>query len=127
MKKQPFNASGFKALQDELQQLTEVALQAEAQKISNDFADWIQSNFELKESQIRFLENLDRTFLKFTAEEVAFAVANKRPVTLAKSDPPANDDDQGKIIYTKSSLRASNGTKTGFAAGGELLIEISYS
>lgn len=127
MNKQPFNASGFLRLQEQLQQLPAHALQAEVQKIRTDLTDWILANFELKDRQIDFLKNLDERFVNYTAEQTAFAISNNRPITLAKADPPKEGDEQGKIIYTKSSLRASNAASNGFSAGGELIIEISYN
>ncbi|TCC94194.1 hypothetical protein EZ428_05290 [Pedobacter frigiditerrae] len=127
MRKFTFNEAGFQALQQELYQLNNDMLAAEAYQIKNAFAAWVLSKFELAQSQIDFLNKLNEAYVVFMAEQTSFAVGNRLPVSLAKEEAPANGDDQGKIVYTKSSLTASNAHPSGFAAGGELLFMISYT
>lgn len=125
MKKFPFNAAGFQAIQQELYQLDDQLLEAEAEQIKHSFVDWVLARFELAQSQVDFFKRLEERYLIFIAEQTSFAVGNRLPVSLAKEEPPATGDDQGKIIYTKSSLTASQGPN-GFEAGGDLLFSISY-
>jgi hypothetical protein len=126
MKKFPFNEAGFIALQEELYQLSDDLLTAQAKQIETTFENWVMTNFELSQSQIDFMKNLDQRYLGFMASQTSFAVGNRLPVSLAKEDPPASTDEQGKIVYTKSSLTASNAQPTGFVAGGDLLFMITY-
>lgn len=127
MKKFPFTEEGFQALQKELYQLNDDMLAAEADQIKDSFTAWLPSRFELAQKQIDFLNKQNKAYVVFMAAQTSFAVGNRLPVAMAKEDAAANGDDQGKIVYTKSSLTASNAHPTGFVAGGELLFLISYT
>ena len=126
MKKFPFDELGFLALQQELYQLSEEALRVESQTIKYSFTTWLPSRFELSIRQLSFLNNMDERDLVFIAEQTSFAVENRLPISLTKEEPPADGDDQGKIIYTKSNLTSSNGKTLGFVPGGDLHFKITY-
>ena len=82
-------------------------------------------HFELVESQINFLQNLDERAVSFIAFETSFAVANRLAISLNKADPPT-DEEIDKIIWPKSSLSAKAGTNFEFDAIGMLEINIAY-
>ena len=126
MRTYPFTNAGFVELQTHLYALSDSELHAEAASIHLQFNTWMEANFELNTQQILFLVRLDARMTDLLAFLTSFAVENRRPISLHKEEPPPEDDGQGKIIRPKSTLAASAGVTTPFAATGQLEIHITY-
>jgi len=126
MEKFPFTAAGFNALQLKFYALTDQLLMAEAEYIKDDFDDWMAANFELSNKQLLFLAAIDARLHALLASLTYFAVSNRLPVVLRKADPPADGDEQGKIIWPKSNLTATWSTNNAYLATGALEIHIAY-
>lgn len=125
MNKFPFDNAGFLALQTQLYQWSDEALTRESEKIRADFDLWMAANFELSERQRAYLLSIDARAKLLLAFDTSFAIENKLPISLKVEGEP-NGDDQGKIIWPKSSLTASSGGSIGYEAGGTLQINIKY-
>lgn len=126
MKKQPFTNIGFANLQSELYKGPDEQLFLEAEAIKLDFKKWMYNQFELEPSQLKFLSELVPSMIVHLSEQTSFAVANRLPVTLNKSEEGKEGDKPGKIINSKSNFSASAGTSIPFLAEGDLTIEILY-
>lgn len=126
MEKFPFTATGFIRLQEQLYLLTASQLEAEAAQIQHDFDDWMATHFELSAQQLRFLTAIDSRLHALLAAQTSFAVGNRLPILLLKADPPAEGDEQGKIIWPKSTLTAIGGINTPYMPSGMLEIHIDY-
>lgn len=125
MIKFPFDNAGFVALQTQCYQLTDEALRLEAEKISTDFDLWMADNFELTARQLAYLLAIDARAKSLLAFDTSFAIGNRLPISLHVEGEP-NGDDQGKIIWPKSSFTAHSGGSIGYEAGGTLQINIRY-
>ena len=125
MKKFPFTNEGFQAQQTVLYVLPDAQLKLEATQIKKDFKNWMANHFELAQTQLNFLQELDKRALSLIAFETSFAVANRLAISLNKADPPA-DGDIDKIIWPKSTLSAKADKNFGYEASGTLEINIAY-
>mgnify|MGYP006148607529 FL=1 len=123
--KYPFTNAGFIALQQQLYQLDDQSLSAEANLIQTNFGQWLFSNFELSLKQQSFFSQLNPSAVSLYASETAFAVANRLTVTLDKNDEDKDEDEQGKIIWSVSSLNARSGINS-FEPSGTLTFYIRY-
>lgn len=122
--KYPFTNEGFVALQAQLHQLDNQALANEAKLIQADLGQWLQSKFEFSPQQQTFLSNLPSSAVALYSAETAFAVENRLMVTLDKDEK--DKEEQGKIIWDKSSLSARSGMN-GIEASGTLTFYIRYT
>ncbi|SOD15123.1 hypothetical protein [Pedobacter xixiisoli] len=121
--KYPFTNEGFVQLQKQLQQLDDQALSAEAAKIRADFSQWLLTHFELSRRQESFLAQINPSAISLYSAETAFAVENRLIVRL---DKEKDKDEQGKIIWNVSSLKAQAGIDH-FEATGTLTFYIRYT
>lgn len=126
MEKFPFTTAGFNALQQQLYALTDQALLVESEHIKNNFTVWMAAHFSLSEKQLLFLNAIDERAKSLISFETSFAVGNRLPVLLQKAEPPAEGEEQGKIIWPKSTLSAAWGTQTPYQPSGTLTIHIDY-
>ncbi len=124
--KYPFTNAGFIALQQQLYQLDDQSLSAEANLIQTNFGQWLFSNFELSPNQQSFFSQLNASAVALYGSETAFAVANRLMVTLDKDEKDKDKDEQGKIIWSTSSLSAKAGINS-FEPSGTLTFYIRYS
>lgn len=126
MEKFPFTATGFTQLQEQLYLLPDAQLEAEAAQIQHNFDDWMASHFELSAAQLLFLSAIDNRLHALLAAQTSFAVGNRLPILLLKANPVAEGDEQGKIIWPKSTLTAIWGPNTTYMPSGILEIHIDY-
>lgn len=124
--KYPFTNAGFIALQQQLHQLDDQSLLTEANLIQTNFGQWLFSKFELSPSQQFFFSQLNASAVSLYSSETAFAVANRLMVTLDKEDKDKDKDEQGKIIWSISSLSARAGINS-FEPSGTLTFYIRYT
>ncbi len=124
MEKYPFSNEGFQGLQQQLYALTNADLDAQAVAIRTGLSAWMDLNFELQPSQLQFINSLETKAVRWLAEQTAFAIENRLPISLTKDTPTENDDEQGKIIWPKSTLTATAGAD--YTASGTLEVHIAY-
>lgn len=134
MNKYQFTNEGFIALQIWLYSLSEEERQRQVNQIESDFWLWATTVFELNELQLSFFNKMKAGSLKFLANQLAFAIANKLPVNLIKNEQPASraaaaeaDDHQGKILETSSSLTNTTDQDGEVTPSGELTIQVTYT
>ncbi|MBB2146920.1 hypothetical protein GM921_15555 [Pedobacter sp. LMG 31464] len=125
MKKFPFTNADFLALQHDLYNLNDEVLKIEADLVLNDFDYWMNNHFELSVNQLCFLKCIDARAKPLITFNTSFAIENRLLIILNKARN-SNSDEQGKIIWHKSTLTASSGGNTGYRASGTLEINIAY-
>ncbi|TKC10661.1 hypothetical protein FA048_10820 [Pedobacter polaris] len=125
MKKFPFNHAGFQSLQQELYLLSDEVLINEAAQIEINFDQWMNEHFTLSEQQFRYLKTIDPRVKKLLTIYTSFAIGNRLSISLNKAEP-SSDDDQGKIIWPKSTLTACYNSNNSYVVSGSLEINISY-
>ena len=126
--KQPFTPEGAANMLAALYNLSDPALKIEALAFTHDLKMWLSVHFELNSHQELYLQQLNESATEFYAQLGGFALINRLPITLdvapLPTDPPK--DDQGKIVYTLSSLNATANGEGGSVATGELTYCIRY-
>lgn len=134
MTKYPFTAEGFQALQKNLYELPQSALQLQADELRIDFRNWMISNFLLEPSQTAYLANLSEKTVAFAATATSYAVENRLPVILRKKDRPErmgvaqtqNDPEEiFKILDVENQTSITEGEE-GPVAGGDVIINIDF-
>ncbi|WP_461791629.1 hypothetical protein [Pedobacter sp.] len=130
MEKFPFTGQGAKALMTELYQLSDPALQLEANAAGADFRLWIGSHFELDQSQLEYLDGIDETWIAVAAQDTKAFLAARKPIRLQKIPTPASrnhSDDRGKLLDLDKKKTASYSEHEGYQQSEELLYTISHS
>jgi hypothetical protein len=122
--KQQFSTEGVAAWQQSLQSSSNQQLQEIAAKITANFKAWLTQTFELTSSQVDYFHHLNASFVQLTAAQIAFAVANRLPVTLNK--PSAAMARGSKLIRDKSKVEAEADGNGNVDASGEVEYEITY-
>lgn len=129
--KQAFTKEGAAKVLANLYQLSQDELEKEAVALREDFKRWLSTKFEMNTHQTAYLEKLNPKAGEFYGQMGSFALQHRLPITLdiaAKDEdtPPAKDDEQGKIVYTKNSTTAVANDKGEMQAVGELSYCIRY-
>lgn len=127
--KQAFTPEGAATVLANLYNLSDHALKIEALVFTHDLKMWLREHFALNTHQELYLEQLNESATDFYAQLGGFALSNRLPITLdvapLATEPPPKDE-QGKIVYTLTSLgTAANGEGKSVAAG-ELTYCIRY-
>lgn len=124
MQKKPFSQPGFELLQTELYALDDVLLQLEADAIAINFKAWMNQHFELSVKQLTFLNLIDQKAVYFLEMQTSFAVANRLPITLQKTED--DDEKTGKVIKPKSKFTVTADSAGKLSVEGDLEIQIYY-
>ncbi|MFN0255003.1 hypothetical protein [Pedobacter ureilyticus] len=124
--KYPFTNAGFMALQQQFHQLDDQSLSTEANLIQTNFGQWLFLHFELSPKQQSFFSQLAPSAVALYACETAFALENRLMVSLDKDEKDKDKDEQGKIIWSVSSLSARSGINS-FEPSGTLTFYIRYT
>lgn len=125
MQKKPFTQAGFESLQAELYALDDALLQLEADAIVLNFRGWMAKHFELTLAQMTFMNQIDQRCIYFLEIQTSFAVNNRLPISLAKGEPPG-DEESGKVIKPKSSFTVTADNDGNMVVEGDLHIQIYY-
>ncbi|RYY17103.1 MAG: hypothetical protein EOO04_25920 [Chitinophagaceae bacterium] len=133
MTKYPFTQAGCLELQEELYELTNVELGAEADSLRENFTFWVEAHFVLAPSQVAYLNSLNSHLIEFMAYNGALAIANRLPINLVKptsrsaaGDPEPDPEDDEKLIRPKSRIASTGNNQGGYEITGDLEIEILY-
>jgi hypothetical protein len=132
MTKKPFTGKGVQLYQEELYVLSDAALQEEARYVHNDFQNWFIDRFELTESQLEYVRNLELPFIGMASQLVSHYIGNRLPMSLNKTE--SNDDDgddggedgRGKLILFGESQQAVYSQQSGTMLTGYLQVMIRY-
>jgi hypothetical protein len=124
----PLTASGINDAMNELQQMPQFELQAEADQLASDFKGWMAAHFELNAKQLVFLNAIDAATTTLTAQACSFALANRLPIYLEKGIKATIEEEkpQMKIIRATSNLSSNSNSDGKFSVGGYVTIQISY-
>lgn len=123
-----FTQHGVNALLEELYQLPQFELKAEADYMRSNFREWMTTRFELKPSQLHYLENMNEQTANLTATACSFALANNLPIYVEKPANSGKDEEEPvfKGIQAKTNLRAKSGSDGSAGVGGHVTISIAY-
>lgn len=138
--KQAFTPEGAANVLAHLYALPDDALQMEAQAFAHHLKDWLRTHFELNSHQEAYLAQLNEQATDFYAQLGGFAMRHRLPITLdvapkesvesvksVKSVKKGDKDDQGKIVYTKSTVTAVANGRGEILPEGELVYCIRYN
>jgi len=99
MQKFPFTDLEGQDLQNQLYQLTDVQLKAEADLISLDFKKWMAEHFTLSPTQLHFIAKQSQKMIGFLSTQTAIAILNRLPIILIKpASKPDNEVADSKLI-----------------------------
>ncbi len=131
MQKFQFNDQGAADLITALYQLSNPALQLEADAAGADFRFWISSHFELGQSQLDYLAGIDEQWISIAAQQTKAFLVERKPIRLHKMPEPShrnsNGEDRGKLLDLDKKQTASYSEQDGYQQNEELLYAISYS
>lgn len=130
MEKQPFDETGLQQLLTALYALPDPDLTEEAYALRNQPKLWINGHFELDHDQLEFLHQMPVAAANFLGQQGAFAIENRLPVSLIKSNQPKSSTEgqpkQDKLFKTNSSLSSTTDIEGTNTPGGELHLEVTY-
>ncbi|MHA4894119.1 hypothetical protein ACXZ1K_05150 [Pedobacter sp. PWIIR3] len=123
-----FTQSGVDALLQELYQLPKFELKAESETLKTNFREWLSDRFELKPSQLDYLNNMNAQTLKLTAASCSFALANQLPIYVEKPANESKDDDPPKLkeIMVSTNLKSKSANDGKWGAFGHVTVCIGY-
>lgn len=130
MEKQPFDETGLQHLLLALYAMPDNDLNEEAYALRNHPKLWINGHFELEPQQLEFLHQMPTAVTKFLAQEGAFAIENRLPITLQKNyqaeDTRENGKEDDKWFKPTSNLAIETDSEGHTTASGSLAIEVTY-
>lgn len=119
MEKPLLDSLGAQQVLASLYGLPEKELQQESQNALENLAEWLENHFDLKPSQVLYLEQIPEDYFTFLSEKIAHFLSLRLPIQLVT--PYAADDDlppidhPGKLLITEESSRATYVPDTGYA------------
>lgn len=81
-----FTPAGVAQKMDQLYAQSPTAIEAEAVAVETDCNAWMESNFDLSQTQVDYMVSLGSTFSSETGDSLAHAFRNRLPVTMTKGD-----------------------------------------
>lgn len=124
MNKFPFTAEGAAAMVAALYEMSDAALNLEADAAATDFASWLLTKFSFETSQANYLGGMSTTLLSYMGAQVGMSLRHRLSLTLVKPLQRGNSDT--KLIETKSKIDTSGDENGGESATGSVIVEISY-
>lgn len=127
MKKQ-LNSAGVAQVQAQLLTLPDAELRAETELIRVDFSQWMESQFELGDSQIEQLQDMSKNFQAYLGMCIADALEQRSVIAFSKGEPTDEEElPQNKDILIFRQSRVAWSTTTNKMQHSEgLSIEIAY-
>lgn len=129
MAKVEFSPAGFKDLETQLYELSDVALQSEADAVLADYIDWVDNHVQLSTAQISYLQSLDGYFIASLAAKAAITFVNRLPLNLVlptNYNEAEQEEGRGKWFLDKSTVAVSNAPGEPVTATGELIYEFEF-
>lgn len=124
--KQPFTPEGAANVLASLYKLPDNALMLEAQAFSQHLKLWLRQHFELNAHQEAYLAQLNEQATTFYAQLGGFAMQYRLPITLNVAAKEPDKDDQGKIVYTNSTVTPVANAQGEMMPEGELCYCVRY-
>ena len=124
MNKFPFTEEGAAAMVAALYQMTDVALNLEADAAATDFESWVATKFDFATEQLSFLSAMSATLRSYMGAQVAMSLRHRLSLSLVK--PLQRGINDTKLIETKSTIDTSGDENGGENATGGVIVEISY-
>lgn len=94
--KQNFDNAGFAQVQATVINLPEASLQQEVQQIRDNFVQWLNDSFELSESQLLQLNDLDPVFRQSLADATADSWAARNTILFYKEEDSSAETKRDK-------------------------------
>lgn len=129
MMKVEFSPAGFKDLETQLYELSDVALQSEADAVFADYIDWVDNHVQLSTAQISYLQSLDAFFIASLAAKAAITFVNRLPLNLVlptNYSEAEKEEGRGKWFLDKSTIAVRNSPGEPVIATGQLIYEFEY-
>lgn len=120
----PFSELGVDELFEDLYNLSQSLLDAEASDAKGDFKGWIESKFDLSIEQQNFLDGLNQEWLEYNGMIVSVAMRSRQSVTVDLSAVAAPES--SKIIRSEATLVVAPGTTIGTDATGMIKFVTDY-
>ncbi len=122
MEKVAFSPLGFKQLEEQLHQLTDIELIAEADAVLADYITWAEEHIILSPAQLNYLNSLDNFFIASLASNAAVAFINRLPLNLVLPDDYDDEEEgRGKWFFDSSTIAVNNTPDEQVMATGELI------
>ncbi|MES2418331.1 MAG: hypothetical protein V4541_09090 [Bacteroidota bacterium] len=119
--------AGAQELIDELYALPQTELQVEADAAGADFRSWVKSHFELSQTQVQYLDQVDQRWIEDAAEESKYFLENRLPIVLFKEQPEEPEgEDRGKLLDLDKKKESNYSEEDGYASSETLTYSISY-
>lgn len=129
MEKFPFTDQGAADLIAALYQLSNPALQLEANAAGGDFRFWISEHFVLNQDQLDYLDRIDPQWINHAAADTKVFLENRKSILLNKMPKPVQrneNGDRGKLLDLDKKKSASYSEQNGYQENENLLFSISY-
>ncbi|WP_461789676.1 hypothetical protein [Pedobacter sp.] len=129
MEKFQFTDQGASELIAALYQLSDPALQLEANAAGADFRFWVSEHFELDQDQLDYLNGIDEQWIENAAAETKAFLETRKPIFLHKMPTPAQkgeDGDRGKLLDLDKQQNSSYSEENGYQENEELRYTITY-
>jgi hypothetical protein len=129
MNKKNFNNLGLQLLLQELYAWPQEPLTQEALLAKQDFAAWLENNFELDEAQLYDLRQASSAFLQEMGFSVADFLENRKPITLVKQpvlSAKSNGTGRGKLYEKTQKSTLTYIPEQGMLVSETLEISIGY-
>lgn len=126
MTKVEFSPAGFKDLETQLYELSDIDLQSEADAVLVNYIDWVDNHVQLSTAQITYLQSLDAYFIASLAVKAAITFVNRLPLNLVlptNYSEAEQEEESGKWFLDKSTIVASATPGEPVTATGELIYE----
>ena len=130
MRKFKFDADGLQELLKEIYALPDQKLQQHAGLIVANFKLWVDSNFDLQNSQLDYLNKISDRFIAAAAFELGRSVGNRLPVSFIKTPSAtlaANTAEaQDKVVVVHTEKKVSATANGAYREEERLIYEIMY-
>lgn len=120
----PFSEIGVADQFEDLYNLSQSLLDAEAADAKADFKMWVESKFDLTTGQQLFLDGLNPEWLEYNGMIVSVAMRSRQPVSVDLSAVAAPES--SKIIRSEATLAVAPGSSIGTDATGAINFVTDY-
>lgn len=125
MTRSPLTPIGLQGKTEELYQLSDTDLQAEAIAVQVDFKSWVKEHFFLSKKQKEYVNNLGIQTTNYFGSQCSICFSNRLPIELIYPIPPGTD--YSKWTGTANSLVVKSDGSGKTVATGSLTFEFTYT
>ncbi|WP_316787781.1 hypothetical protein [Pedobacter frigoris] len=124
MAQQPFTEEGVSLKIAELYDLSDPALQLQADAAKANFRGWLQNQFILDTDQVGYLNNISNDWINDTGGQFSIALSYRLPISLIRPVRIDPNDFSSKICRTDSTVLLEYNSLTGIAASGTFSVQL---